>query len=399
MRIERRAGLSQEMLEERVTKETAVLKLDAGISRSDVASDVAFSEDLFRDLAAGYFGPFMDDRELNALLPLETVESTLPGNIGSKQTILEDNLTSKHVEDMKETATIVELLLLLKTSHKTDAPYTTFKEIMGRIKERQTMHLVHSSRIHAIGNIVSIWLFPESSELDQVNFSSPNDISDGFIRNFYILSNLFHRLRLLKKGSSRWEKLKYEYDLLMYPVEIPTHLYFLNSDFVPDSAVLLHICHTTLLLCYYNSFMGLAGLGIEPLLALLRVFRAIVESISEILLSRREALMDWSMCQYALKVAVETAVHGVNEYASEDMMTSLRKFLALSEKTMDERKALFPNLPQLREMARRCPEMTIHDSSETHSDTVYWMFRDIRIMSITGILRFGHEKAYANDHI
>lgn len=127
MRIERRAGLSQEMLEERVTKETAVLKLDAGISRSDVA----FSEDLFGDLAAGYFGPFMDDRELNALLPLETVESTLPGNIGSKHIILKDNLTSNHVENLKETATIVELLLLLKTSHKTDAPYTTFKEING----------------------------------------------------------------------------------------------------------------------------------------------------------------------------------------------------------------------------------------------------------------------------
>lgn len=333
------------------------------------------------------FEPFVDWDETIVCALYESCKAICENSLESLQQTLLYTILHKELTLMDEVTASVVLLLPLKEGVACDQ----ISSIIDQVRQEALRLGITSSRILALEFVVEAWTDLGShctvpATVSSIESLQSSDVSN-FLYNFYLLSRLLRRLLSFSEETSPIERLRFEYDLLVYPAQLPQSLFYVSPVLASNSAAILHTCHSVLLLLYYLPLVGKRR--IEPSMGLLLFCRILVESICTVLLERKSELMGWLMCRFALKSAVESMISCAKLYASDEAATALHNFLEFAKNSSIRQSKFSAFLFSLQECALQCLQECelLGMKKIVDGELVYWLFRDVRIMTISALLR------------
>ncbi|OAA62005.1 Zn(2)-C6 fungal-type DNA-binding domain protein [Niveomyces insectorum RCEF 264] len=218
----------------------------------------------------------------------------------------------------------------------------------------------------------------------------PNPFSpktEEYMHHLYRLSCLLDRIMLFNDTTTNEERFRVEYELWLFPVALSQQYMWLSPAFASVDANTLHICFWTLVLLYYIPHIGRPYMGLDPSMGLLLPLQHFGRNIMVVMFDYRAALWHWQPARAALRLCVENLCALATRYESDEAVSALKEFVRRARAP-----DVFPSLSRDKELlpliakAEQCDRPVV--PREYDKATVVWMFRDLRVMSLSMLPHF-----------
>ena len=208
---------------------------------------------------------------------------------------------------------------------------------------------------------------------------------EEYMHHFYAISCLLHRIMLFDKSTTNEERLRVEYEMWLFPVDLSQKYMWISSMFASNDSASLHICFWTLILLYYTPQIGRPRMGLHPSMGLLLPLQHFGNNIITVMFEFRRSFWDWQVARGALHRCVENFCELEIKYESDEAVRVLKDFIRRAKSS-----SVFPSLSLAKEFlpliakAEQCDRPVVPQDYD--KATVVWMFRDLRVMSISMVI-------------
>jgi hypothetical protein len=203
-----------------------------------------------------------------------------------------------------------------------------------------------------------------------------------------------------------------EIDLLLWPATLSTELSFVNRSLASPSSTLLHVLHSAIAMRYYASRIDSKAALLEPNEAVLSFLATLGCSCIKVWSQRRAEMMQvWgNIFVIAIGTAVTMLCRFVQQYRCSKCEGVLVNFILSLEPSetalfrqelIDEavRTLSIPKDVPLRDqqvMLRRNTCGSEFDIPDSEGTIIYWMFRDLRNMTLRGMEHLNRRQSTSN---
>lgn len=218
----------------------------------------------------------------------------------------------------------------------------------------------------------------------------PNPFSiktEEYMHHLYGLSCLLDRIMLFNYTTTNEERFRVEYELWLFPVALSQKYMWISPAFASVDANTLHICFWVLILLYYIPNIGRPYMGLDPSMGLLLPLQHFGKNIMVVMFEFREILWNWQPARAALRLCIENLCHLEMKYESDEVVSVLQEFVRRARAP-----SVFPSFSSNKELlqlitkAEQCDRRVVPRKYD--KATVVWMFRDLRVMSLSMLLNF-----------
>ncbi|KAH8820118.1 hypothetical protein F5884DRAFT_744478 [Xylogone sp. PMI_703] len=218
----------------------------------------------------------------------------------------------------------------------------------------------------------------------------PNPFSiktEEYMHHMYNLSCLLDRIMLFNHTTTNEERFRVEYELWFFPVALSQKYMWLSPAFASVDANTLHVCFWMLILLYYIPHIGRPYMGLDPSMGLLLPLQHFGRNIMVVMFEFRETLWNWQPARAALRLCIENLCDLEIKYESDEVVSVLKEFVKQAKAP-----SIFPHFSSDKELmllitkAEQCDRPVVPRKYD--KATVVWMFRDLRVMSLSMLLNF-----------
>ncbi|CUM65821.1 uncharacterized protein PRCAT00003470001 [Priceomyces carsonii] len=228
----------------------------------------------------------------------------------------------------------------------------------------------------------SMTLYTDSNILihiwSHLNEKKTNDFSFYFIYVGYYIYKLLKLIsqKELSEKDFKMELIQLENNILLWPVNLPREFLVVDKAFAEERALILHIVHNNLLTLFYSQAIFRYGkmLSISPTPGLYLFLSTVSGSTFRV---ERDLIKRWTLAAdsqlYLANILL--LLHEIMEF--ESIRLSLTQF-HINNNVLDIDKQANVST----EVTKLLSSYDVLDEGEAHGAIIFWLFRDVRSMSL-----------------